>query len=393
MQNFRLQQLLFLLFFILLSTNLLAQETTIIEKLNLVIKPVRTLKLDRAFDDIDFLKDIIKDKEIIALGEVTHGTKEVFDYKARLIRYMVTNLNYKNIAFEADHNRMEYFDSYINGKMDSTGIRSDYKAILIWLKQYNKSQSVQNKVHIYGLELRDFGPAVDKILATNNGITQPDKDVLLKIKTTAFDNIDKETLAKFRKICTQLPSDLHNKMLIQLIDNYFKFISLSSKIGVRDAFMAKNAVAIKESTADKKLIIWAHNGHVAKTSLYNKPAMGEFLAKEYGNKYYVIATDINKGYVTVRKYIARNRPISNFQSLYYSEVESAKAYEYYFKQTQYKNFILDINGAVADKQLQQFLTKPKEMRAIGALSIPVNKKLSLADNYDMVVYFNETNSL
>ncbi len=381
------------LLLIFISTSLLAQETLLVNRLDNVINPILTLKPDSSFGDINFLSEILKGKEIIALGEVTHGTKEVYAYKDRLIRYLVSELNYKTIAFEADYNGLERLDNYVNGKIDSTAISPNYKPLFEWLRTYNKTKSDENKVHIYGLEIREFKPAIEKILALNKDIDQLDKEILLKIRKIPFDKIDKKNLAKFKIACTHLPENFQRKMLIQLIDNYYNFIDRNGKIGVRDEFMAENAIALKEIANDKRLIIWAHNGHVAKTSLYNKPAMGKFLDQSYGEKYYVIATDINKGNVSVRKFIAKNKPVSNWQSLYYSEVDSNKGYEYYFKQCKYKNFILDVHAAIADDQLRTFLTEPKEMRMIGALSIPVNKKLSIANNFDMIVYFNETNSI
>nr|WP_068893119.1 erythromycin esterase family protein [Pedobacter panaciterrae] len=387
-------KILFLfLFSIFLSSKLFSQETEIVNKLNDVIKPINTLNPDSSFNDIDFLSKILQEKEIISLGEATHGTKEIYAYKDRLIRYLVSNLNHKAIAFEADYSGLEQIDNYINWKIESTTMSPNYKPLFTWLREYNKTKSEQNKVHVYGLEIREFNGAIDKELSSNKDINQSDKEVLLKIRNTQFDKIDNKSLNDFRMVCTRLPKTLNSKMLIQLIDNYHNFIGTSPKIGFRDKYMAENAIAIKESTNDKRLIIWAHNGHVAKTSLYNKPAMGEYLDKAYSDKHYVIATDINKGNVSVRKFIAKNKPVSDSQSLYYSEVDSNKGYEYYFKQCKYKNFILDVHAAILDNQLSSFLTQQKEMRLIGAFSIPVNKKLSIANNFDMIVYFDETNSL
>jgi erythromycin esterase len=380
------------LLILFLSSSLLAQEAQIVSGLNNIIKPIKTLRPDSTFDDIDFLKETLKEKEIIALGEVTHGTREVFAYKDRLIRYLVSNLNYKHIAFEAGNNALAVLDHYINGKIDSAAMSPHYKPLFEWLRAYNETKDEQNRVHLYGLKIREFAAAIDGVLSLHQDINEHDKEILLKIKRTQFDKIDKASLANFRMVCTRLPANLHNKMLIQLIDNYHNFIG-NGKIGFRDQFMAENAIAIKESINNKKLIIWAHNGHVAKTSLYGKPAMGAYLGQRYGKQYYVVATDINKGNVSVRKVIAKNKPVSDWQPLYYPEVNSSEAYEYYFKQCKYKNFVLDVNAAMLDQQIGYFLTQQKEMRMIGGLSIPVNKKLAIANNFDMIIYFDETNSL
>jgi erythromycin esterase-like protein len=378
---------------ICLPVTLWAQEATVINKLNNFIRPINTLNPDSSFSDINFLGETLKERDIISLGEVTHGTKEVYVYKDRLIRYLVSNLNYKAIAFEADYSGLENIDSYITGKTDSAAMSPNYRALFMWLREFNNSQSENDKVRVYGLEIREFSTAIDNILRQNEQIAPNDKQVLLRIKSMQFNKIDKASLKDFRIVCSRMSKNRYSNMLLQLIDNYDNYISLNSKIGARDKFMAENAIAIKEGTENKKLIIWAHNGHVAKTTLYGRPTMGEYLHNEYTDKYYVMATDMNKGHVRVRKFIAKNKPISNWESLYYPEVNSIKAYEYYFKQCKFKNFILDFNEAKKDHELNSFLTQDKEMRLIGALSIPVNKKLSLANNFDMIIFFNETNSI
>jgi erythromycin esterase len=393
MLKFTFQKSFFCLILFFVSAGSFAQENILVDKLNDVIHPVLTLNPDSAFDDICFLAETLKGKEIIALGEATHGTREIYAYKDRLTRYLVSNLGYKNIAFEADYNGLELLDSYINGKIGHTAMSPNYKPLLEWLRTYNQTKSAESKVHIYGLEIREFKPAIEKILASNKDLDRGDQDILIKILKTSFDKIDKTDLAKFRIVCTHLPDSFQQKLLIQLIDNYHNFIGSAAKIGARDSFMAKNAIEIKEASNDKKLIIWAHNGHVAKTSLYKKPAMGKFLDGKYGDGYYVIATDINKGNVTVRKFIAKNKPVSNPQPLYYPEVDTNMGYEHYFKQCRYGNFILDVRAAIINEPLRSFLTGPKEMRMIGAMSSPVNKKLSIASNFDMIVYFNQSDSL
>lgn len=92
MKQSEFKKLLPFLFLIFLSSKLFAQETEIVNKLNDIIKPINTLHPDSSFDDIDFLSKILKEKEIISLGEATHGTKEIYAYKDRLIRYLVSNL-------------------------------------------------------------------------------------------------------------------------------------------------------------------------------------------------------------------------------------------------------------------------------------------------------------
>ena len=389
-------------FTLLLSANSFSQSKTqnIISSLNEIIKPIKTLNADSSFGDINFLKETLKEKEIIALGEVTHGTREVFDYKDRLVRFLITNLEYKAIAFESDFIALEKIDDYINGKivqlgtLSGTPLHLDNIKMIEWLKNYNLSQVEKNKIHVYGLEARGFNNISSKILESFSDLGNNDKKILERLKATSYSDIKKEdinlikiTVENLRKAKINSIQQHYLNLLAQNADVFY-----DQKIGIRDEYMAENASWIKDKTENNKLIVWAHNGHVAKTALYNKPSMVTFLFEKYKAKYFIIATDFNHGEVSVRKYIAKNKPVGGFAPLYYPELNSDKAYEYYFKQCKYKNFIIDVNSAFKNPILNSFFSSKLDMRMIGALSIPVNAKLSIAENFDLIVYFNVTTS-
>ncbi|UKJ06152.1 erythromycin esterase family protein [Solitalea lacus] len=378
----------------------IAQDKTaeIISNLNAIIKPINTIKADSSFEDIDFLKETLKDKEIISLGEATHGTREFYDYKDRLIRFLVTNMHYKAISFESDYIAIEKIDDYINSKTDSlislpgSALLYTNHPMIEWLKKYNQTKAIAEKVHVYGLEVRNFDNIINKILKVFPEIETADKLLLEKVKNSGYAMVKRKDLNELKGTIKNLQKACNN----ELIKHY---ITLLSQIGnpdgyedngFRDQTMAYNAIWIIERTPNNKLITWAHNGHVAKKGYLNYPIMGTYLNEKYGSKYFVIATDFNHGEVNVRKFIAKNKPVSNFQPLYYPEVNTSKGYEYYFKQCKFKNFILDVDSASKVSILNSFLTEPLDMRLIGALSIPEKKKLSISKNFDLIVFFDKT---
>lgn len=388
--------LLLLLLFTLRSSG----EQLIVKSLDSLIKPITTLKADSSFEDIDFLNEILKNKELISFGEVTHGTAEFFQYKDRLVRFFVTNLGYKAIAFEGDVMAIENIDNYINGQTDSlkflfgTPLISTNRKMIEWLRTYNLNSLNPNKVHVYGLEARGFFNIINKILAVNRSINKADSLLLAKVRDTPYKELKKEDINEMKIVVGNLQntnSSKQDKHYVELLNQAVN-VYYETKIGVRDEYMAKNAMSIKGNAVDNKLIIWAHNGHVAKTELYKKPSMGKYLEQKYGEKYFVIATDFNHGNAYVNVYQAKNKPLLGFQSHYYPEVNSRNAYEYYFKQCRFENFIIDVNEALSNPLLNDFFNKKLEMRMIGALSTPVNEKLSIAKNFDLIVYFNKTTS-
>ena len=55
---------------------------------------------DENYADLSFLKNILKDKKIVLLGEAGHGDGATFEAKTRLIKYLHENLHYNVLAFE-----------------------------------------------------------------------------------------------------------------------------------------------------------------------------------------------------------------------------------------------------------------------------------------------------
>ena len=399
----KINLLLFFTLIILTSDRLFAQESNlaVVNSLNKVIRPIETLEADSSFTDIDFLKETLKDKELIAIGEVSHGTAEVFKYKDRLVRFLVTNLGYKAIAFESDYIAMENIDNYINGKTDSlvfiygTPVISTNRLMIEWLRKYNLNQSDSDKVHVYGIEARGFSNVIKKIIEVNRSLDQADKTLLEKIALKPFNKIDKAEIKGMKAVLTKLQkiegSDLdkhYTESLSQIVYGYYH----ETTKRVRDHDMANNVIWLKERAKDQKLILMAHNGHVAKSEIFNVPATGTYLDRKYGAKYFVMATDFNHGKAYVNVYMARNKPMLGFQPYYYPEVNSKKGYEFYFKQCRFRNFIIEIDAALKDPVLDRFLTQPLDMRMIGALSIPANTRLSISKNFDLIIYFDKTSS-
>jgi erythromycin esterase len=387
----------------LVSLKISAQkaDSLIITKLNNTIHPIEYLKGDSDFRDISFLKDALKDKDLIALGEVTHGTVEVFDYKDRLIRYLVSNLGYKAIAFESDFLAMENINSYILGKVDTihyvsgTAVLMSNGPLIKWLRSYNLSKPDKDKVQVFGVESRGYTNIFNKLITVIPQLDNADKDSMQAYLAKPFNSrVTKDELNELKAILAKLQNMQLSEANTQYVQMLSQLISYNNNRAIRDAYMANNVTWIKERVQNNKLILWAHNGHLVKEVLNkNSLTMGSHLAKKYGSRYYVIGTDFNSGTADVNVFVAKNRPLKGFQPYYYAAVNSKRWYEYYFNQCKYPNFIIDLNSSSKDDTLNEFLTQPHLMRSIGAVSTPVSTKLSMTRNYDLIIYFDKANSM
>lgn len=391
----------FLPLFCALKTNGQDAIAGIVNSLDEVMIPIETLAPDSSFSDLHHLKQRLKNKNIVALGEGTHGTKEFFQYKDRLIRFLVSELGYKAVAFESDFTAVQNLDDYINYKKDqiNTGyggfpLTKETRLMLSWLREYNQSKDADDRVHLYGIEARGFNNISDSILNSLSDLPEACKQVLTKIKQKSYTDLTKKDIQEVKTIIPQLEQYAlkhdhvlyrhYVNLLAQLTDNY-----LAYKVGHRDQYMAENTSWIIENTNSKNVILWAHNGHLSKTAIYKGYTLGNRLYEKYESGYFAIATTFNKGEVTVS---VRKKGKRGYQKAYYPEVTSKIDYSYYFKQCKNANFMIDMSAVKDHEVLQPFFLKKRLLRMIGATGGILKVPLSISENFDLLIYFNTTHA-
>ncbi len=207
--------------------------------LNWVNKNAHELQSDSSTDltDLSFLKKELKGKDIVGLGEGSHGTKEFYNQKARVIRYLIEHCGFRTISFEVPEAKMMQINQFVQ-----TG-EGDLKEVMTDMGLYGSDE-------IYQLFLN---------------------------------------LAEYNKKAS-------NKNLVKL--NGFDKPDYWSDPFTRDGFMAEN-VAKFLPNSNNKIILWAHNVHISKDTLTQYWPMGGHLKKQFSDRYFAIAVDTYKGSVNV----------------------------------------------------------------------------------------------
>lgn len=188
--------------------------------------------------DLQFLSKELKDKTVVGFGEASHGTHEFFIQKARIIKYLIRECDFKLVSFEMPYSFSMSVNKYLqDGQGNLRALMQpmvlynteEIYALFQWIRQYNKSKSSKNKVVLTGVDNEEFW---------GNSLT-------------------------------------------------------------RDKLMAENFIKSYESKKHKA-IIWTHNVHIAKdVTMAEFPAMGSHLKQQFGEKFYVVGFDTYKGTVNV----------------------------------------------------------------------------------------------
>jgi erythromycin esterase len=63
--------------------------------------------------DLRGLEDVFADRRVIGLNEATHGTREFFQFKHRLVRFLVKELGSRPFGIEANFSETLPLDTYV----------------------------------------------------------------------------------------------------------------------------------------------------------------------------------------------------------------------------------------------------------------------------------------
>ncbi len=74
-----------------------------------------TVEAGHGFDDLAGLREIIGDARVVALGEGTHGTREFFQMKHRLIEFLATEMGFTIFSIEANMPEAYRLNDYVLG--------------------------------------------------------------------------------------------------------------------------------------------------------------------------------------------------------------------------------------------------------------------------------------
>ena len=77
--------------------------------------PLETVEAGNGFDDLAFLEKAIGGARVVGLGEATHGTREHFQMKHRLLEFLATKMGFNVFAIEASMPESYRVDRYVSG--------------------------------------------------------------------------------------------------------------------------------------------------------------------------------------------------------------------------------------------------------------------------------------
>lgn len=283
------------------------------------------------YTDLEALKGILKDVEIVMLGEQSHGDGTTFETKVRLIKFLHQELGFDVVAFESG-----FYDCYKawqlikNGENADTSAKKGVFGIWSWSEQVQplfeyieREKDKKRPLILAGFDIQFTASASSTYLVSELNAFLDSLD--LKINKTKEWATFTASLQKLIEIPVKHDKEDTKLILkyLDLLDNelsslkqnretlFWRQLIKSTKINVivnfknRDKQMADNLIWLKEHYyPNKKIICWGATSHFSFNSsqvkfrgifdfginkYYNKEYfMGGHVKREFGNRLYSI---------------------------------------------------------------------------------------------------------
>lgn len=387
--------------------------------------PFERSPLETSLTDLEPFAKIVGNAKIVGLGEPTHGTKEVFQIKCRLVEFLATKMGFTVFAIESVMPEAYRLNEYIlEGKGNPATLiagmyfwiwRTDeFLAMVKWMRNFN--QSGKGKIIFTGFDMQSTNLAIENIrdFITKNepwwldslNLLYPQhcdpvklfgtKDSVLIAKTYNIRLDEQKAGIVFRHLQQMKETYLKNqptKEVEWLIQNGRITLNCAKlrspgidSYAYRDSCMAENVQWITEQYPHEKIILWGHNEHISRRQV----AMGHYLSRIFSKEYLPVGFAFHEGTHTVQDFDSTGR--SRGFAVNKAEPSKPGTAEWFFHQAGLSRCILDMRKARPSDPASAWLTKNILLGNIGATK-PTNRFLpisSLKNEFDVLIYFDKT---
>jgi erythromycin esterase len=298
---------------------------------------IRTPEPGQGFSDLLPLKKIIGSARVVAMGETTHGTREIFQMKHRFLEFLVEEMGFNVFAMEGVETQALAINDYVlhgNGDLEKVMARlgvwctEEIITMIQWMKAYNADPTHKKKVKFYGIEVgesRDAVTYLEKYLEKVDPATVKKFEKILSLfkKIDAYKIVMKysdkeykelqEILKRFlscfdreKTAYTARSSPLEwarARQYVRHLQQYAEYSFIPGDndycfLDLRARFMAENTRWILDTEPPgTKIMLWAHNFHISLSQYPGYPFifMGMHLRRMLGNDYLAIGFVFNRG--------------------------------------------------------------------------------------------------
>ncbi len=277
--------------------------------------------------DLDLFSRLVGDARVVALGESTHGTREFFLVKHRLLEYLVRRHGFTVFAIEANQIAVETVNRYVHGGQgtarDAMRVMfrvwntAEVESLVEWMRAYNAAQR-ERSLRFVGYDMQDQRRPADTLRAF---LERTEPSLVTKLeqllgeyraqRSWSTPQVADSIRSRWRRGGDEIWREVSARRSAWLRAARTRGDSVSVEWGVqaanllrqaalgnetlnvpdRDSLMAANLDwALRTLTPGARAVVWAHDIHVSRggdreLSFYNGATMGAQLSRLYGDAY------------------------------------------------------------------------------------------------------------
>jgi erythromycin esterase len=296
---------------------------------------LKTAEAGNGFDDMQPLKKLIGGAHLVALGEATHGTREFFQLKHRMLEFLASEMGFTVFGIEATMPEGFDINEYVlNGTGDPaaalaglyfwTWDTEEVLDMIRWMRHYNADPRHERKLKFYGVDAQYYARAAKVAAAFLSRVDAQLSDET-KVELASLANPFFESLYESRSTEKKQAAANTAQVVLDLLDRQKADFVAKTSAGewavarqhaqvlaqtisvknardmggygnVRDRAMADNVRWILEHEGPgTKMVLWAHNGHVSTGANPPYEPMGYHLRKMFGADMVVFGFAFNQG--------------------------------------------------------------------------------------------------
>ena len=386
--------------------------------------PFEGAHLSLPHGEIQFLRDIVGDARIVALGENTHGTRDFFEMKARILRFLVEEMGFNTFAIEATWPESRRLDRYVRtgegaphelltGLYFWTWRTESVLEMIEWMRDHNEAggdvgfhgfdmQSPGMALHNVREYVREVDPGsvetvssrLDCLAAFANDVRgrrpRPEYDQQSQSYRTecaaSLEEAREFLLSRREEYAAGAGEDAY-EVALQSLRVAFQFHLDTVGQQLRDESMAENTEWIARRIGPEgRMVLWAHNFHVS-----TQPgAQGSYLRETFGDGMVVVGFSHETGQFTGVD--LRPEGQGGYPALDLDPVR-AGSYESVFARAGLPRFVLDLRNRDPSEPGASWLAERRDFRSIGCClnpEWPTWRPVPLTEWYDVIIHFQST---
>jgi erythromycin esterase len=374
-------------------------------------------------EDLAAFGKAVGDARFVALGEASHGTREFFQMKHRLLEYLVREKGFTVFAIEGNWPEALAVDRYIkNGEGDAAaGLAAMYfwtwqteevRDMVEWMRRYNQAPGPHPILTFTSFDMQTSRAAGERVVeylkryapaeATTaagvyeraNGIAGTMSDPKAKEIADAANAVVKVFDAKRGEMEKASSLDEWRDARQAVVAYQAVFMrSGAAATAYRDEMMAANFEWLaREVHPKEKIVLWAHNGHVGIGGGFK--SMGTWLREHLGRQYYVLGFAWRRGEVRAIGYTNGRDSGLNIHSAPAAPAGSGSAV---LGMAEKPLFFLDMAGLPPDSALRKWLEQDHLYYDIGAVWQVGDAEANLSPEapgkrYDGLIFVDEAHA-